>query len=202
LKIHVFKSKRKGLTKLIVGGLHGREGRVVKPILKRFILEGGPRSGMLIIVPSLCSKARYVSTLSKRYFETNEGRRLLSLLSHYKPDVYVEVHCYAKKAYKSLISPMRIVRKGVPQLIELEQGVLIGSSPPFLLSIGLFKLGITVEIPCRNGESREILLRLLRIVRDQEAISEIISEIMKLYPKQISKAIKLFEVYKQSLNIP
>ncbi len=190
------------MTKLIVGGLHGKEGRVVKPILKSFILEGGPRSGMLIIVPSLCSKTRYVSTLSRRYFETNEGGRLLSLLSHYKPDVYVEVHCYAKKAYESLTSPVRIIRKGVPRLIELEQGVLIGSSPPFLLLTGLFRLGITVEIPCRNGESREILLRLLRVVRDQEAIDKIISELMRLYPKQLSEAIKLFETYKQRLNIP
>jgi len=201
LRIHIFKSRRKGLTRLVVGGLHGREGRTVKLILKRFILEGGPRSGMLIVVPSLCDEAKYVSTLSKRYFETEEGRKLLNLLSHYKPDVYVEVHCYSKKAFRSLTSPMRMVRKGVPQLIELERGVLIGSSSPLLLSTGLFRLGVTVEVPCRNGESRDVLLRLLRIVRDREAISEVLGELMKLYPKQLSEAIKLFEMYKQRLGL-
>jgi hypothetical protein len=36
----VFNSKKDGLTKLIVGGLHGREGKITEPILKKLIMGG------------------------------------------------------------------------------------------------------------------------------------------------------------------
>lgn len=183
----------------MVGGLHGREGRVVKPILKRFILSGKPRSGILIVVPSLCDNSKYVSTINEKYLKTKEGERLLSLLERYRPDVYVEVHCYAKKAYKSLTSPTRMVRKGVPELVELEEGLLIGSSPPHLLSRNLFKLGLTVEIPCGNRDNYEVLLTLLKVLRDQETIEELLNKLATLYPERFHRAIMLYETYRKGL---
>lgn len=199
MKVYVLDSGVRGMKKLIVGGLHGREGEVVKPILERFAHDGGPRSGVLIVVPSLCERSKYVSTLSKKYLETEEGMKLLSLLEHYRPDVYVEVHCYSKRAYKLLTSPDRMARKGVPELVELEKGLLIGSSPPHLLLRNLFKFGMTVEIPCRGYESHELLLMLLRIVRDQETIKELLNNLVALYPGQLHKAVMLCKAYKEKV---
>jgi len=200
MKVYTFRSKKKGLKRLVVGGLHGREGIVTKRVLERFVSDGRPRSGMLVVVPSVCIRAKYVSTLSERYLETREGRTLLSLLKHYSPDVYVEVHCYAKKAYRSLTSPARLERKGVPRLVELERGVLIGSSPPHLLLRGLFKLGITIEIPCKSRESEDMLLVLLRAVRDQDTIDGILSQLEMMYPRQLREAMELYERYLDCLE--
>jgi len=195
LRVYALRSRKRGLRRLVVGGLHGREGVVTKRVLERFVRDGGPQSGTLVVVPSLCLRARYVSTLSQRYLETKEGRRLVCLLRRYRPDVYVEVHCYAKKAYGSLTSPARLDKKGVPKLVELERGVLIGSSPPHLLLAGLFKLGMTVEIPCRGRESEDVLLALLRAVRDQDTIGGILSQLETMYPKQFREAVELYQRY-------
>ena len=195
MKVYTLRSKKEGLTRLVVGGLHGREGAVTKRVLERFVRDGRPRSGTLVVVPSLCRGSEYVSTLSERYLETREGKALLGLLKHYRPDIYVEVHCYAEKAYKSLTSSARLDKRGVPKLVELEKGVLIGSSPPRLLSTGLFKLGITVEIPCKGRESDDTLLALLRVVRDQDTIDEILSQLEAIYPRQVREAIELYERY-------
>lgn len=112
MRVYVFKSKRKGLKRLVVGGLHGREGLATGRVLERFVGDGRPRNGTLVVVPSICLKSKYVSTLSERYLKTKEGRALLGLLRYYGPDVYVEVHCYAEKAYRSLTSPTRLNKKG------------------------------------------------------------------------------------------
>jgi len=195
LRVYEIKSRKRGLRRLVVGGLHGREGVVTKRALERFARDGRPQSGTLVVVPSICVRARYVSTLSERYLETREGRMLLGLLRHYRPDVYVEVHCYSKKAYRSLTSPARLDRKGVPRLVELDKGVLIGSSPPQLLLTDLFKLGMTVEIPCKSHEGEDVLLTLLRVVRDQDTIDEILDQLEAMYPRQLREAIELYQRY-------
>jgi len=195
LKVYTFKSRKRGLRRLVVGGLHGREGVVTKRVLECFVRDGRPQSGVLVVVPSMCVEAKYVSTLSERYLETREGRMLLGLLRHYRPDVYVEVHCYSEKAYRSLTSPARLDKKGVPRLVELEKGVLIGSSPPYLLLAGLFKLGMTVEIPCKSREGEDVLLALLRAVRDQDTIDGILSQLEAMYPRQLREAIELYQRY-------
>jgi hypothetical protein len=195
LRVYAFRSRKKGLRRLVVGGLHGREGVVTKRVLEHFVGDGRPRSGTLVVVPSLCVGAKYVSTLSERYLETKEGKALLDLLKHYRPDVYVEVHCYSKRAYRALTSPARLDKKGVPRLVELEKGVLIGSSPPHLLSTSLFKLGITVEVPCRGCEGDDVLLALLRVVRDQDTIEGILSQLEVMYSRQLREAVELYERY-------
>lgn len=199
MRVYVLDSGRKGLKRLVVGGLHGREGKIVRPILEHFILYGRPRSGMLIVVPSLCDRSKYVTTLSERYLKTKEGRKLLKLLEHYRPDVYVEVHCYARKAYKLLTSPTRMIKRGVPELVELEKGLLIGSSPPYLLFKNLFKLGMTMEIPCKDNDSHEVLLTLLKAVRDQDSIEEILNKLTTLYPAPFHKVIVLYDSYKKRI---
>jgi len=200
LKVYVFRAKRRGITRLVVGGLHGREGRVTRPILKEFILEGGPRRGCMVVVPSLCLKKRYISTLKSRYFEVEEGKKLLRLISRFKPDVYVEVHCYAKKAYKSLTSPSRLVKRGVPPFIELENGLLIGSVSPHLLAKRMFKLGLAIEIPCRGDGAKSELLKLLRVIRDEDTVNGVLATLRSLYPKQIELASKLFAEYVERLR--
>ncbi|MCS7139662.1 MAG: DUF2119 domain-containing protein [Candidatus Nezhaarchaeota archaeon] len=196
MKIYILRSKRGGLIRLIVGGLHGREGKSIGPLLKQLTLERGPKSGMLIVVPSLCAMSKYVSTLNNKYFNTRGGRRLLKLLHICKPDVYVEVHCYARRAYRSLTSSLRMIRKGVPRFIELEGGVLIGSPSPQILTLNLFKLGITFEVPC-NSRDWGVILRLLRIVRDENSVEGVLDKLMMLYPKQMAEAIELFNIYEE-----
>lgn len=187
------------MKRLVVGGLHGREGKIVGPKLERFALDGRPRSGVLIVVPSLCRKSKYVSTLSERYFETEEGQRLLNLLERCKPDVYVEVHCYAKKAYKALTSPNRMIKRRVPELVELENGLLVGPPTPHLLIKNFFRLGMIVEIPCSEHSHHDALLTLLRAVRDQETIEKLLDKLATLYSGHFHRAIELYESYKKEV---
>lgn len=200
IRVYSSKSRREGPTKLIVGGLHGREGASVGPVLRRLTLEGGPRSGTVVVVPSLCDGGRYVSTLSDKYLSTAGGRRLVRLLRAYGPDVYVEVHCYARRAYKSLTSPLRMLRRGAPPFVELEEGVLIGSPSPKIASLGLFKHGIAFEVPCGAGARSEVLLRLLRVVRDGESVEGIFERMAELYPRQMARAAELFSQYGEALG--
>lgn len=178
----------------MVGGLHGREGESVGPVLKRLTLERGPRRGVMIVVPSLCRRSPYVSTLSDRYLSTEGGRRLMRLLKAYRPDVYVEVHCYAKRAYRLLTSPSRVVKRGAPPFVELEEGVLIGSPSPKILALGLFSCGIAFEVPC-DGAGSETLLRALRVVRDEQSAEGVLRRMAELYPEQMARAAELFNSY-------
>jgi hypothetical protein len=196
LEVEVYESgsPRDHPKRLLVGGIHGREGRATKPILRRLTDCGPSPTGFLAIVPSITSGSKkHVSTLREEYYSTEEGRRLLSLIDRYLPEIYVELHCYAKKAYRLLTDPNRREKRGVPPLIELEDGILIGSVSPYLLSRYAFDLCLILEVPCVRSRTWSTALRLLRLIKDSNSRSEVIGRFRAIYPSQIDRAIKLMD---------
>jgi len=75
-----------------------------------------------------CDESKYISTLNPLYYQSEAGKAVLYLIDHYKPDMYIELHCYKRENFDSLTDLDRKKKIGVPPLIELEEGVLIGSN--------------------------------------------------------------------------
>ncbi|RLG91506.1 MAG: DUF2119 domain-containing protein [Candidatus Hecatellales archaeon] len=176
----------------MVGGLHGKEGKTTEPILKKLIEGKKPAYGKLIVIPALCKNRKYVSTLNKEYYEGREGKKLLSLIQKYKPEIYVELHCYRKSAYKLLTDPKRKTKKGVPPFVEISSGVLMGSVSPHLLSMFRFRLAVVFEVPCKNlGLASKTVLKLLNDVKNGRDTEDILGCWKIKYPYQIRKAESL-----------
>jgi len=173
LRLHVLRSRLLGPIKLFVGGLHGREGRATRPLLEALVQEGPPRTGALVVAPMLSWGRPHVTTLSPAYYGTVEGKRVLALLEKYRPDMYLELHCYRLSAYDALTSPARRAAKGVPPLVDLEQGVLLGSVSPLLASRFAFKLCLLLEVPCLNVGGRSVALDVMRTIRDAAEPEEV-----------------------------
>jgi hypothetical protein len=190
-------STNPGPTRLVLGGIHGREWRTTAPILIKFAVEGPPPSGALVIVPRLgATESKHLSTLRRGYYFTVEGRRLLSLIEEIHPRIYVELHCYRNSAYAALTDPDRRGRKGVPPLVDLGHGLLIGSPSHHVLPFLGTTLGILLEVPCGCGERGDILA-LLRIARDSRSTDEALEGLRAKYPGQVSKALQLYDEWVQ-----
>jgi hypothetical protein len=141
--------KGKGTTRLFVGGVHGKEGQSTIFALKR-IQSIHVKTGKLIIYN--CDQSEYISTLDNRYYYSKMGKEILRLINHYQPEMYIEAHCYHPKNYTKLTDLQRKEKIGVPPLIELEKGVLIGSVSPHIRK-SLFKredVCLTLEMPCMH----------------------------------------------------
>ena len=199
MNIYIYQPKNFSLTKFFVGGLHGKEGKATQPILKKFVSEGVSTNSRLIVIPALCKKRKYVSTLDKSYYETKVGKKLLGLIQKYKPNIYVELHCYRKAAYKLLTDPKRKEKKGVPPLVEVKNGVLIGSVSPHLLSKFNFDFAVVLEFPCKKPDSQEIILDLLRTIKNAENPKEILDGWSLKYQCSISKALKLYRDWRENI---
>jgi hypothetical protein len=186
--------------RLFVGGMHGKESFSTINALKK-IQSFNVKNGKLIIYN--CDQSKYISTLDKRYYNTKTGIEILRLIKYYHPDMYIETHCYNPKNYKNLIDEHRKEKVGVPPLIELEKGVLIGSVSPHIRT-NEFKrenVCLTLEMPCfhqksdekRNNfqkqkESFEVYLKILKIVAGSESRSDLEKKISEDYPKQFETA--------------
>lgn len=186
VKVYELASSREGPVRLYVGGLHGREGRVTAPILKALLSEPPPPTGRLVVVPALCFGKKHVSTLSDAYYRTEEGIKLLSLLYAYSPHMYVELHCYRASAYELLTNPSIRARRGVPPLLDVGNGVLLGAAPPKLYAKFNLPLSIVIEVPCRGGGVNEAL-RVLRMVRDSYGVEDALQMLEAEYPGQARK---------------
>jgi hypothetical protein len=196
--------KGKGPVRLFVGGVHGKEGLSTIHALKQ-LKSSDVKNGKLIIYN--CDESKYISTLNKDYYHTAMGREILKLIQYYRPEMYVEPHCYRPLSYHDLTDPHRKDKIGVPPLIELEKGVLIGSVSPFLRT-NLFKredVCLTLEIPCIHkedgcleledpciypGQSMEIYLKVLKLIAKSNNRAEIEEKMREKYPKQVKTAIK------------
>lgn len=189
-----------GIGRLIVGGLHGHEGRVTGPILRRLGEEGPPPTGTLVLVPSLGVARRYVSTLRAEYYKTPLGRRVLVLLRHFKPNVYVELHCYRPSAYKILTNSLLRARRGVPPLIDIKDGVLLGSVSPHLLRDFRFEIAVLLELPCRKPETSDEVLRILRFFRDGESAEAILKGLLSTYPEGMGKVLPFLKAWEERLE--
>ena len=176
--------------RLFIGGVHGKEGFTTLKALQK-IGDDDVTEGKLVI--HNCDVSPYLSTLDPLYYQSEVGKEVLYLINHYQPTVYVEAHCYKKESYAKLISPQRRTKAGVPPLIELEKGVLIGSASPFIRT-SLFKredVCITLEMPCDpSQESLNVYVNILRIIASSGSRDDLEKKMKKLYPTQVETARK------------
>ncbi|RLI28513.1 DUF2119 domain-containing protein [Candidatus Bathyarchaeota archaeon] len=189
----VYKSVGDGVRplRLFVGGVHGRECRTTKPIFEKLVKLRGPRRGSAVVVPCLYM-GRYISTLDPGYLNSKAGRRLIRLVERLRPDIYVELHCYKPSSYQNLVSPCRFVLKGVPPLVELEQGVLIGLISPVLMSKLKLKTPIIVETPCGRLDNLKVAVRVLKTFIDTHSVQEALDELKEKYPEQMGRVLRLY----------
>ncbi len=193
--------KGEGPVRLFVGGVHGREGLTTIHALKK-IQSSDVKKGKLIIYN--CDATKYISTLDKGYYHTPLGKYIVELIHHYKPEVYVEPHCYRPDSYNRLTDLQRQKRIGVPPLIELEKRVLIGSVSPHIRT-SLFKredVCLTLEMPCIHKEnnyinlepathpdlSLELYTKILKTLAASSTRENLEKKMSKKYPLQVEKA--------------
>lgn len=182
--------KRKGLKRLFIGGVHGKEGLTTIKALK-MINEDDVDEGCLVIYN--CDKSKYISTLNPVYYQSKTGKEILYLINHYKPNMYIELHCYKPESYSTLTDLDRMKRVGVPPLIELEKGVLIGSVSPQIRT-SIFKredICITLEMPCSpSSESLEVYTNLLKVLAGAKNREDLETKARMIYPEQVETSEK------------
>lgn len=180
--------KGNGPSRLFVGGVHGKEGITTLKALSN-LDEDSVSSGKLSIYNF--DETPYLSTLHKAYYSSDMGKKVISLIKKYKPTVYLEAHCYKEKSYEKLVDEDRKGRVGVPPLIELEEGVLIGSVAPFL-RLNCFKkqdICITLEIPCSpSKKALDVYVNILKAVASSRIRKDLEVTIGSRYPEQIETA--------------
>ena len=178
-------NKGKGLKRLFIGGVHGKEGiTTIKPL--KNIRDRDVKEGCLVIYN--CDESKYITTLNPLYYQSETGKEVLYLINHYKPDMYIELHCYNSKNFQTLTDMDRKNKIGVPPLIELEKGVLIGSVSPRIRTT-VFKredICITLEIPCSpSDESLEVYQNFLKILSGASNREDLENKTRKIYPEQV-----------------
>ncbi|MDO5836641.1 MAG: DUF2119 domain-containing protein [Methanobacterium sp.] len=182
--------KGKGINRLFIGGVHGKEGLSTFKALTE-IREDDVGDGKLTIYN--CDQSPYMSTLNPLYYQSKVGKEVLHLINYYQPQIYMEAHCYKQESYLKLIDPGRRTEKGVPPLIELEKGVLIGSASPNIRTT-LFKrddVCITLEMPCNPSEdSLDVYIKVLRILAVSSNRDDLEKRMKVIYPKQVETARK------------
>jgi hypothetical protein len=183
-------NKGPGLKRLFIGGVHGKEGLSTINAIKK-ISENDVKDGTLVIYN--CDESRYISTLNPLYYQSTVGKEILYLINHYQPDMYIELHCYKPESYPALTSIDRIKRVGVPPLIELEKGVLIGSVSPQIRT-KIFKkedICITLEMPCSpSPETLNIYVNFLKVLASAKNRFDLENKVTKIYPEQVETSQK------------
>ncbi|PKL67390.1 MAG: DUF2119 domain-containing protein [Methanobacteriales archaeon HGW-Methanobacteriales-1] len=194
--------KGPGLSRLFIGGVHGKEGISTIKALKR-IQSSDVETGQLIIYN--CDQSKYISTLDPHYYKSKMGKEILRLIKYYQPEMYIETHCYHHKNYEKLIDLRREEISGVPPLIELEKGVLMGSVSPHIRTSSFKRedICLTLEMPCMNNnnpypvdtyqsseQSLDIYLKILKVLAESNNRLELEKKISKCYPHQVKTARK------------
>jgi hypothetical protein len=187
-----FKEIKKGdePARLFMGGVHGKEGLTTIEALSQISKED-VKSGSLTIYNF--DESQYVSTIDRHYYNTELGRKIITIIRDLKPEMYVELHCYNSNSFEKLTDLNRKERTGVPPLIHLEKGVLIGSISPYIRT-SLFKewdVCITLEIPCKpTKESMDIYLKVIKAVAGSNDKHELLDKLRVDYPKQVETAAR------------
>ncbi|MCE5215039.1 MAG: DUF2119 domain-containing protein [Methanobacterium sp.] len=178
-------NKGDGLKRLFIGGVHGKEGLTTIKALES-ISDDDVQDGCLVVYN--CDESKYISTLNPLYYESETGLEVLDLISYYKPDMYIELHCYKSENFQTLTDLSRKKKLGVPPLIELEKGVLIGSVSP-LIRTKIFdkeNICITLEIPCQpSDESLEVYKDFLKVLAGAKSRADLENKASKIYPEQV-----------------
>ena len=198
VQFYRFCSQEEGPIRLFVGGLHGDEGAHTAPILDRLAQEN-VKTGEAIIVPSLIENSTYIGVLAEEYYQSEAGLRLLRLIQEYNPGFYFELHAYGEQSYARLTDPERVDKIGVPQFVDMGEGVLIGSIAPILRRrFTVHDFCMTIEVPkwrSARVEIKEQVLNILRIALKHTEREALMQEYRRTYPEQVKKAEELFYMY-------
>jgi hypothetical protein len=175
--------------RLFIGGVHGKEGESTIKALN-MLSESDLDDGKLVIYN--CDQTPYLSTLKPEYYESEIGQEILYLINYYLPEVYIEIHCYKRENLSKLTNPNRLSEEGVPPLIELDKGILIGSVSP-LIRTTLFKrddICMTLEMPCKPKQNElMVLVSVLKIITNTNSREALENSMMLVYPEQVKTAI-------------
>nr|WP_321423386.1 DUF2119 domain-containing protein [uncultured Methanobacterium sp.] len=188
----------KGTSRLFVGGIHGKESlttiRIIEAAKDIQVTEG---------YLELCNMppSPYLSTLNPLYYLSLAGSKLIDLVMKNQPSIYLELHCYHSKNYPKLTREDRKEVFGVPGLVELENGVLIGSISPFARSVffDLNDFPFTLEVPCDpSSQSLQTCISFIEILAGSSNRLEVMEKLKKIYPEQVERLDSYFKDY--SLN--
>ena len=176
--------------RLFIGGVHGKEGLTTIEAISR-ISDGDVKNGSLTMYNF--DKSPYISTLDRHYYTSSRGKEIVSIIRDLEPEMYVELHCYNSNSFEKLTDINRKERTGVPPLIHLERGILIGSISPYIRT-SLFQewdVCITLEIPCKpSKQSLDVYLNVINAVAGSKDKCELLDKLKTDYPKQIEIAAK------------
>ena len=175
-------------SRLFVGGVHGKEGITTIKALSK-LDDDSVSNGKLRIYNF--DETPYLSTINKDYYSSDMGKKVISLIKKYKPMIYLEAHCSKEKSYEKLVDEDRKSRVGVPPLIELEEGILMGSVAPFL-RLKCFKrqdICLTLEIPCSpSKKALDVYVTILKDVASSKTRKDLEETIGSRYPEQVETA--------------
>jgi hypothetical protein len=185
-------NRGQGPSRLFVGGVHGKEGQTTFKVLKSFD-ESSLKNGKLF----LCNfpESHYISTLNRKYYENNRGLELLDLVKKIKPKIYLELHCYRKESHFQLTREDRKTKNGVPSLVELDNGILMGSISPIIRSVffKLYDFPFILEMPCNPDEGAvKVYLDVMNIAAGSDDRFEILKKLEFKYPQQVKKLQRYF----------
>ncbi|MEG3224465.1 MAG: hypothetical protein BME94_02810 [Methanobacteriales archaeon Met13] len=181
-----------GPSRLFVGGVHGKESQTTIHALKKFN-ERYIKSGKLFLQNFPVSP--YISTLERRYYDTNSGREILDLLKKIQPPIYLELHCYHPQNHFQLTHEDRKKEIGVPALVELDKGVLMGSISPIIRSVFFKKYDFPfiLEMPCESfDDSLEVYLKVMEMAASSEDRFSILKKLEDDYPSAADKLRRYF----------
>jgi hypothetical protein len=179
-------------TRLFVAGLHGEEWKDTTGILKSL---KPPKTGTLALIP-LVNNGKYISTLETDYYPKT-GKKIIEAIEILKPEIYVELHSYARENFEKLTGKDRFNRIGVPAYSVLKEGVLLGSVSPFIRKKYFSKeaLCLSFEIQKGNQRSRKFTALILDTLKETQSRDEFIEYLKKEFPLQANKAIEDYRLF-------
>ncbi len=184
--------------KMMVAGVHGREAATTESYLWH-ALEMDLDEGLLVLA-TITKGSKYISTLNPRYLKLKAGKKLVSLIKKFKPQIYLELHSYSASNYWRLVDPLRKIRKGVPPLIDIGDGVLIGAVSPYIRRLfSLEDFCFVVETP-KGQRDNERTIEFIELVLSCRDRFEITRKLREKFPQQIKIAEEYYEEYLRELS--
>ncbi len=201
-----------GPTKLFIGGVHGNEGKDVLPLIK--LLKPEDFSNGQIYIYNF-DKTPYISTIHKEFYESEQGKRITSIIDYYKPDFYTELHSYNIKHFEHLTSLERLESEGIPPLIDCGEYVLCSSVSPLIRRNHFTAKTIcqTLEFPTFKGDDLNLnekelyekygfkkelsvkeYMSFLRLITLSSTRKEFEEWVLRDYKKQADLALKYVKI--------
>ena len=189
-----------GTSRLLVGGVHGKEGSSTIHVIKAANDITVPEGNLILYnLPT----SPYLSTLDPLYYLSLTGSKLMGLIQKNRPDIYLELHCYHQDSYPKLTKSNRKEVFGVPSLVELENKVLIGSVSPLIRSLffDLDDFPFVLEIPCNPSvEAMQTCHKIMEILAGSSNRLEIMEKLSQVYPQQVETLNIYFKDYSQNFH--